>query len=312
MKKIYTGLDAHLGDLVVYTGVIPFIKKQWPDSTICFAMLDKYKQFGEIALRDPLVDEVYYIEYDAKLGHGSKAGREREAEFKKHFDIAHNTSIIQDFNYPERIGFKHVWGSMLKRYGEMMIPPVEVDMNIAETRLIINDQDELLNKLKLEKEKYVIIHPFGNKLTGGTTSLSNEKWQKIAKHVKQRTDLKVVQIGFNIEEKLENVDVFLGVEIHIEELMYVIKHCRVFIDVISGPSWIASTFKRKSIIIASGTSIAGDFRLTDCHYAVPNNPNQIAIQASGHDANEISEEVVIDVFNKIVYRERMNPLWVRA
>jgi len=313
MIRIYTGLDCHLGDLIIFTGLFPFIKKQWPDSYICFAMLDKYKEFGEIALADELINDVYFIENDEKLGHGSVMGREKEKEFKKQFDIAHDTSIVQIPDFPNKVGYKGVWGSILKHYGATKIPAIDVDMNIAKTRLCIDDNNDILNKLGLQEDNYIVIQTAGNKQTAGPTTLSPDKWTSIIKNIKTNTNFKVVQIGFNKEKEDLGSDIFLDISYHIRDLIFVIKNCKLLFGMNSGPGWMAGNYNKKSIIIMSSTSVAGDFRLIDSHYAVPNNKNMIVIQASGHNADIIPESLVLDVFYKILNKHEINgPLLLKV
>ncbi len=260
---------AHLGDVVLSTGVLEPIKKAYPHVKIGFLVSSSSKQVIE---GHPLIDHIHTFDH-AKFKRGKSSRFKALREIRKmKYDIAidlyvyypNTISLFWLAGIPIRIGYRSGGGGpLLTHYLDRSNKHIlEYHFDLLKFLSIHTFGKPFLPEkaFAIPKEEYIVVH-MGDPTS--PKSLPKDKWLEL---FKKYSETQLVFTGYGAKENAQiNEGLNLCNKISFQELVYLIKHCKLLVSIDSVPSHIASCFEKPCIIIFRETHTLDQWK--------PFNPN---------------------------------------
>lgn len=258
-KSILISNIAHLGDVVLATAVLEPIKRAYPHVKIGFLVSSGSKQVIEA---HPLVDHIHTFDHwklNRSKGKSTRFHAIREIR-KMHYDIAIDLYIY----YPNTILLFWLVGIPIRiGYRSGGAGPLLTHYLDRSNRHILAYHFDLLKFLNIDcsgrpslperafvipKQEYIVVH-MGDPTS--PKSWDKDKWRGL---LKKYAGTQLVFTGYGEKENAYIAEVNqsglnLCNKISFQELVYLIKHCKLLISIDSVTSHIAACFEKPSIII---------------------------------------------------------------
>ncbi len=252
-KSILISNIAHLGDVVLSTAVLEPIKKTYPHVKIGFLVSSSSKQVIE---GHPLIDHIHTFDHwKFRRGKSSRFKAIREIR-KMKYDIAIDLYVY----YPNAITLFWLAGIPIRiGYRSGGAGPLLTHYLDRSDKHILEYHFDLLKFLSIDtfgkpslpekafpipKEEYIVVH-MGDPTS--PKSLPKEKWREL---LKPYAGTQLVFTGYGKRENHQDGEgINLCNKISFQELVYLIKHCKLLLSIDSVPSHIAACFEKPCIII---------------------------------------------------------------
>jgi ADP-heptose:LPS heptosyltransferase len=264
--RIYTGLLGQIGDIIMFTATARRIKEIFPNSTLTFAVSDKYREAGDLVAGLPYVDRLFvtehYFDLRRDIAYGpwhlgwpcDYRGEDEVAEQRKH-DIVLETRPrhrrMPWWEFGHRVAeFAHQVGvpGPIDLRTEIAIPPGTAIAPKAAGRIVLHN-DPSIDPTK------------------------GWPWDNAREFARALGPSNIVLLGNPGPEIPDTID--LRGQTTLAQAAAIISAARCYVGVDSGLMWIAGSLAVPTVGLYGTSYIAAYENIQ------PVNPNAIYLQAEG-------------------------------
>ncbi|BAI80615.1 heptosyltransferase family protein [Deferribacter desulfuricans SSM1] len=274
MKVLFVRFSS-LGDIILTTGIIDLLKKQYPEIEIDFLT---YEQFKDILIFKKRINNILTIKRKNGLMPYLTFIQENINNYDYIFDLHANLKTFFLKIFTQSTISKYKKGSFKRRlFVKFRLFKNQLNKHVVERyfdavnkvfELKINSIEDLRPTLLtgIKKENYIVIHPFASKKT--------KEWPYFSYLIENLSKYhKVVIVGSGHLEITENSNIInLTNQTSLQELTNVIAKAKLLITTDSGPMHIGIACNTPTLaIFGSTTKEFGFYPIFENCYIVENN-----------------------------------------
>lgn len=289
-KKIAIGLVEHMGDIVACEPVARYLRSEFPDAHIAWAVREEYR---ELIDTNPNVDETLVVGCLTEW-----LLLARTSIFDEVFDLHINGRVCPSCRIPlqktrgntdvaELTYFKY--GSLLQAFSiGAGLPP----LNDTPKVYIPDSVRENVDRLGLP-EGYVVIHATSNE---GVKDWETSRWNDLSAEISQRYGIAVVEVGLKpvLQKNDGSSPVNLCGKLSILETAEVIRRASIFVGIDSGPAHLGNAVGTFGIILLGKYKVYEKYNPFSGDYSNGLNAHLIS---SPNRVSDLTVSQVINVFD---------------